>query len=65
MSKFEEKSLFLEDELETLKQATGSEEREKAEIMAAEKKARAQVSEFSKLMTTIFKYRSLDNTVKI
>ena len=43
----------MEDELETLKQATSSEEREKAEIMAAEKKARTQVSECLKLMTNI------------
>ena len=33
----------MEGELETLKQATGKEEREKADILLAEKKARAQV----------------------
>ena len=44
LSKLEEEKAALEGELETLKQATGSEEREKAEILATEKKARAQVS---------------------
>ena len=33
----------MEGELETLQLATGKEEREKADILAAEKKARAQV----------------------
>ena len=34
----------MESELETLKQATGSEELEKAELLAADKKAKAQVT---------------------
>ena len=46
MSRLEERNALLADELETLKQATSNEEREKAEIMAAEKKARIQVCEF-------------------
>ena len=33
----------MEGELETLRQATGKEEREKADILSAEKKARVQV----------------------
>ena len=43
IAKLEESKRVLEGELETLKQATGKEEREKADILLAEKKARAQV----------------------
>ena len=39
----EESRKSLEGELETLREATGNEEREKADILSAEKKARAQV----------------------
>lgn len=44
LAKMEEQNGSLGSQLETLKQATGKEEREKAEILAAEKKARAQVN---------------------
>ena len=43
IAKLEESKRGLEGELETLRQATGKEEREKADILSAEKKARAQV----------------------
>ena len=42
-AKLEESRRALESELETLRQAMGKEEREKADILSAEKKARAQV----------------------
>ena len=44
VAKLEERNLSLDSDLETLRQATGKEEREKADILTAEKKARAQVS---------------------
>jgi hypothetical protein len=43
VAKSEESKRLLEGELETLRLATGKEEREKADILLAEKKARAQV----------------------
>lgn len=43
MAKSEESKRLLEGELETLRLATGKDEREKADILLAEKKARAQV----------------------
>ena len=43
MAKLEESKRAVESELETLRLATGKEEREKADILSAEKKARAQV----------------------
>lgn len=43
MAKLEESKRAVEGELETLRLATGKEEREKADILSAEKKARAQV----------------------
>ena len=44
LTKLEEQKASLEGELETLKQVTGSEEIEKAELLAAEKRAKAQVT---------------------
>ena len=43
VSKLEERNKVLEGDLETLRQATGKDEREKADIISAEKKVRAQV----------------------
>ena len=39
----EERNISLESELETLREATGKEEREMVDILLAEKKARTQV----------------------
>ena len=46
-AKLEESRRTLEGELETLRQAMGKEEREKADILSAEKKARAQVKKIA------------------
>ena len=43
LAKLEESKRAVEGELETLRLATGKEEREKADILSAEKKARGQV----------------------
>ena len=62
MAKLEESKRLVEGELETLQLATGKEEREKADILAAEKKARAQVharEEYSVFWSPIHSYQSL------
>lgn len=48
----------VQSDLDTLKQATSAEEREKAEIIAAEKKSRNQVS-FSPFPVCDFNYRGI------